>query len=116
MYIVPFPPGRGGGVFSSNLGRFSSCTGGKGRERRKGDEKTKREKKKGRKRDKKGRKGLNKEKKEGKFGKFFRMYGGKFFKMNGTIYIPVILSSSVEAVAPKGSSHIPCAIPGENCP
>ena len=48
-------------------------------------------KKKGRKRDKgdkKGRKGTNREKKGGKFGKFFKMIGGKFFKMNGTIYIP----------------------------
>jgi len=40
---------------------------------------------KGRKRDKKG---TNREKKGGKFGKFGRMIGVKFFKMNGTIYIP----------------------------
>jgi len=31
---------------------------------------------------------MNGEKKGGKIGKFFKMIGGKFFKMNGTIYIP----------------------------
>ena len=59
------------------------------------DEKTKRQYKKGRKGDKMGlkwikEKGTNREKKGGKFWKFLKMIGGKFFKMNGTIYIPVI--------------------------
>ena len=49
-----------GGIFSSHLGRFSSCRGGKrGRERRKSEEKRKKRDKK----DKKEKKGIDGEKK-----------------------------------------------------
>ena len=94
MYIVPFS-GRGGEFFQVIWEDFQVVQVGKeekGRERRKGDEKTKRKKEeKGIKGDKKGRKGSNKEKKEGKFGQFFKLHGGKIFKMNGTIYIPELI-------------------------
>ena len=58
----------------------------------------KKKEEKGRKREKKGEKGIKKDKKEeklingekkvGKNENFFKMNGGKFFKINGTIYIP----------------------------
>ena len=77
VYCSLFPPPGGGGIFSSHLGRFSSCTGGK---RRKKEEKGEKGMKKQKEKRKKEEKGTNREKKGGKFGKFFRM--------NGTIYIP----------------------------
>ena len=71
------------------MGRFSSCTGVKRKKEEKGEigekgikkQKEKRKKEeKGIEGDKKEEKGTNWEKKGEKFG--------KFFKMNGTIYIP----------------------------
>ena len=100
--LFRIPPLGGGGDFLKSFGKiFKLYIWEKEKKEEKGEkgikkqkEKTKREEK-GIKGDKKGRKGTNKEKKEGKFGKFFKMYGGKFFKMNGTIYIPVYLFSLV---------------------
>ena len=44
VYCFVFPPPREGGIFSSHLGRFLSCRGGK---RRKEEEKGEKGKKKG---------------------------------------------------------------------
>ena len=95
MYIVPYSTPREGGNFFKSFGKiFKLYRWEKKKKEEKGEKGMKKQKEKrkkeekGIKGDKKGRKGSNKEKKEGKFGKFFKMYGGKFFKMNGTIYIP----------------------------
>ena len=50
--------------------------------------KKRKQEEKGIKGDKKGRK-RNEQGEKRKFGKFLKMIGGKFFKMYGTIYIPV---------------------------
>ena len=57
MYIVPYsPPGRVG-IFSSHLGRFLSCTGGKRRKKEEKGEKGMKKQKEKRKKEEKGIKG-----------------------------------------------------------
>ena len=56
LFRIP-PPPREGGNFSSHLGRFSSCTGGKRRKKEEKGEKGMKKQKEKRKKEEKGIKG-----------------------------------------------------------